>query len=90
MNAAVSSKTGLLFDTENVAYISGSANLNVGTDFSVALWVYITELNNEQVLWCKVMRHNTNVFSNRACIKIKSGAIWAGINSASSASIGSY
>ena len=54
------------------------------------MWAYVTELTLEQVLWCKVMQHTTNVFSNRACIKIKSGAIWAGINSAASTSAGTY
>ena len=91
MKSALASGTGLLFESDNLACAMPYSAFNMGSTFTVAMWVYFsTDLTTEQAVWCKEMRHSNNGISHRTCIKIKNGNIRLGVNSAGPASTGSY
>jgi hypothetical protein len=90
LNKAIQSQTGFLFESDNIACAPAAATFNIGTTFSVSAWVYLTDLTTEQTIWCKEMIHASNAVTHRACVKIKTGTIWAGVNNDTSTNTGTY
>jgi hypothetical protein len=47
VNPGIESLTGLLFEGDNISCASASTYFNVGSSFTVVMWVYITDLVTE-------------------------------------------
>eukprot|EP00347_Sterkiella_histriomuscorum_P024339 403331469 len=86
--AAILSKTGFLFESDNVGCAAPHPSFNTGVTFTFTAWVYITDLTTEQTIWCKLMILPTYVSTPRVCVKIKGTTIWAGVNAAGSSAAG--
>ena len=81
---------GFLFESDNLACASPTANFLIGNTFSFTAWVYLTDITNEQVIWCKAMIHGTGTVSQRACVKVRAATILIGVNNAVSTATGTY
>lgn len=69
---------GWSFEGEEIACMGPNSNTNMGSTFSTHFWIYIYNLEQEQVLFCREwLEDETNITLNsqRYCLMIKYGQL---------------
>jgi len=51
-----------------------------GSPFTTSMWVYLPEVTTEQYLYCDLMIHADNTVSERFCLSVLGGNLYATIN----------